>query len=287
MPNFTERYVVTGALSLTSALHIGGGRTPMLSTDAPIVRTATGQPFIPGSSFKGAFRSTVEKLAGSVPQARTCAFTEGNDCPGPQGEEQRRFNERRRRAGWNEQELVEELERTLCDTCRLFGTPFMASKLLINDLYLGNGLEAATLIRDGVGIDRDSERAVDRIKYDFEVVDPTASFDLRLILDDPTETDLALTCMGLAEFVAGYAGVGGKRSRGLGNCALRDLRVYHLDLRDPATRAARLRDYLIGKGDRGTALAGLTPANRMDSVPSADDFLRQQIEAFLGRKGAA
>lgn len=287
MPIFSERYVFTGTLALTSALHIGGGRTPMLSTDAPIVRTATGQPFIPGSSFKGAFRSTVEKLAGSAPQSRTCAFTAGAGCPGPQGDEQRRFNEQRRQAGWTEQQFVDQLEGTLCDTCKLFGTPFMASKLLFSDLYLGDGVEATTQIRDGVGIDRDSERAVDGIKYDFEVVDPTAGFDLRLTLDDPTATDLALTCMGLAEFVAGYAGLGGKRSRGLGNCALRGLQVYRLDLHDPATRAAKLRDYLIGKTDSNAALSDLTPANRMDSLPSSDQFLSEKIATFLSRTEVA
>jgi len=54
------KYLFKGRLELKTALHIGGGRLNMMNTDSPIVRTPEGFPFIPGSSFKGAFRSTVE-----------------------------------------------------------------------------------------------------------------------------------------------------------------------------------------------------------------------------------
>src|SRR5207253_2814810 len=61
-----RRYLFTGRLVLDTGLHVGGGSIGLSPSDSPIVRTPTGAPYIPGSGFKGAFRSTVEKLAGSI-----------------------------------------------------------------------------------------------------------------------------------------------------------------------------------------------------------------------------
>lgn len=277
---FEQRYFFTGQLVLETALHIGGGRGTLLATDSPVVRTATDDPFIPGSSMKGAFRSTVEKLAGSVLGVRACALTDGAGCPGAQGDEQQALHQSRR--GWTEQRLLSHLEHALCDTCWLFGSPFRSSRLLFSDLYLQRAGDAVTQVRDGVGIDRDSERAVDQIKYDFEVVDPGASFDFQLLLDDPTRRDLALTCLGLCEYVTGFGGIGGKRSRGLGACRLVGLRVHYLDLTDSKTRWSNLRRYLLGANAPTTA----TLADRLEAVPDVDGFLTAQIDALLTAKGA-
>lgn len=246
---FERRYVFAGRLVTVTALHIGGGRATLAPTDSPVLRGPDQKPFIPGSSFKGAFRSTVEKL-GTAVGLRCCGLTEDGLCPGAPGETQKRFHEKRAEEEWSEQRMLEELDGKsawkLCPTCRLFGASFLASKVFVDDLALFDWA-GTTQIRDGVAIDRDSERAVDGLKYDFEVVPPDATFNLRITLEEPSETDLALTCAGLSEFVSGLAGLGGKRSRGLGRCRLDDLRVYELDLRDPATRGERLKNYLLNQ----------------------------------------
>src|SRR5690349_9307223 len=63
-----NRYVFTGKLVMLTAFHIGGGRVTLSSSDSPVVLTPEQIPFIPGSSFKGALRSTVEKLVPSLPE---------------------------------------------------------------------------------------------------------------------------------------------------------------------------------------------------------------------------
>ena len=63
------RYIFTGKLKLKSAMHIGGGEINLRGTDSPIVLTPEGKPFIPGSSFKGVFRSTVEKFGWRDPKS--------------------------------------------------------------------------------------------------------------------------------------------------------------------------------------------------------------------------
>lgn len=247
MRTFERRYVFTGRLVFTTALHIGGGRGTLSPSDSPILLGPDGEPYIPGSSLKGSFRSMVEKLAPSV-GLRACGLIDGAACPGAPGEGQRSFQQQREQHGWSESGTVRALGEQLCDTCKLFGSHWMASRMLFDDLVV-ESWAGVTQIRDGVAIDRDSERARDRLKYDYEVVPPGAAFSFRAILEEPTDADVALAAVGLSELESGYGSVGGLRSRGLGRCQLEELRVYELDLRnlDSRARAERLRRYLLGR----------------------------------------
>ena len=263
MREMHRKYVFTGKLELKSGMHIGGGQTNLRGTDSPVVLTPEGDPFIPGSSFKGVFRSTVEKLVNVIPNRRTCfLFVEG-DCPTTNQED---FNNRRRDSSWSETQLVEILEKELCDTCKLFGSPYTASKVFFSDLYVEEWAETIQL-RDGVAIDRDSERAVDRLKYDYEVVSVGSTFKIEIVLENPNDTDLSLVCVGLNEFVSGMGGIGGMRSRGLGNCQLIDLTAYESDLRDPD----QLQRYLVGK----------RLEEKMTKVDDMTDFLEKHIGVLL------
>ncbi len=135
---------------------------------------------------------------------------------------------------------MEDILNELCDTCRLFGSPFAAARLNVNDLYMPKEEWSGVLqIRDGVAIDRDSETAKDRLKYDFEVVPASATFDLEIVLENATPKDVQLICVGLSEFVHGFGTIGGKRSRGLGVGRLEKLRVSALELTGEDVSAGR------------------------------------------------
>src|SRR5712664_2596195 len=71
-----NRYVFNGQLVMKTALHIGGGKATLSASDSPVVLTPDQKPFIPGSSFKGALRSTIEKLVPGLPGFTTCALVE-------------------------------------------------------------------------------------------------------------------------------------------------------------------------------------------------------------------
>jgi len=194
--NLSNRYVFEGTLVMETALHIGGGKVTLSSSDSPVVLTPDQKPFIPGSSFKGALRSTVEKIVPSLPASAnlfSCALIELDEdelkeqqthqkiCSTVrQAEIARRRRDQPARAPVIQREAI----AGLCDTCQLFGSPFTAARLSVNDLYMPDGDWNGFLqTRDGVAIDRDSEKAKDRLKYDFEVVPASATFKLKIVLE--------------------------------------------------------------------------------------------------------
>lgn len=251
-----NRYVFDGTLEMLTALHIGGGTATLSHTDSPVVLTPDGLPFIPGSSFKGTLRSTIEKLVSSLPESlglRSCGLpTEENvseQCPTAR---QKQIAQQRRDARDTERAdlVLAEAREQLCHTCQLFGSPYAAARITLHDLYLLNDeWSSTTQVRDGVAIDRDSETAKDGAKYDFEVVPATTAFTMRIILENATEQDLQLISMGLSEFLHGFGGVGGLRSRGMGACILKDVQVRYLDLTKGTERERmqRLQHYLLKK----------------------------------------
>lgn len=247
-----NRYVFDGKLEMKTGLHIGGGKVTLSYSDSPVVLTSDGLPFIPGSSFKGTLRSTIEKIVAGLPSELglyTCGLPVGEhpeeSCPTARQDEIRK----QRRDHADEIDSLMKRERSkLCHTCQLFGSPFAAARITINDLYLVNDdWSGIKEIRDGVAIDRDSETAKSGLKYDFEVVPSTTVFGLHLIIENATDEDLQLISIGLGEFVSGFGGVGGFRSRGLGACILNDLEIRYLDLTEgnAAERRQRLQQYLL------------------------------------------
>lgn len=264
-----NRYLFEGLLTMKTAFHIGGGKMTLSVSNSPVVLTPTGLPFIPGSSFKGALRSTVEKLVPDLPDFSSCALIElpeeeqEQEMQKPVGERccptvrQRAIVQSRRAREQRGQEIDPDKELAalladLCDTCRLFGSPFAASCINVSDLYLSDEKwPGGVQIRDGVAIDRDSERAKDRLKYTFEVVPASAQFSLSLVLENATPKDLQLISVGLSEFVHGFGVIGGKRSRGLGVCELEGLKVSSLELVGEgittSQRNTRLQQYLVSK----------------------------------------
>lgn len=266
--NLLLRYVFKGELTMLSAMHIGGGKMQFSSTDSPVVRTATGEPFIPGSSFKGVFRSTVEKIAAVLPGLETCQlFDEDSCCPSVH---QKDYNDKRKNK--SEEEFYNLLDENICSGCSLFGSPYTSGKLYFQDLYPSKW-SGVVAVRDGVAIDRDSERAVDKMKYDYEVVEAGTSFCLELHLENPRKTDLAMTCLGIQELTNGFFYIGGMRSRGLGRCRLDNLMIYKLDFHS-GSEEERLEKL-------GTYLRGNSIEEKMSPIDNPNAFLEEQMNFLL------
>lgn len=261
-----NRYLFEGKLVMKTGLHIGGGKATLSHTDSPVVLTPDELPFIPGSSFKGTLRSTIEKVVAGLPAdlgLHSCGLLTLTQAPGEicSTARQEQIVEERRAHPDSAEDTLNKARQSLCHTCQLFGSPFAAARITVNDLYLINDeWSGRTQIRDGVAIDRDSETARSGLKYDFEVVPSTTVFGMRLVLENASETDLQLISIGLSEFAGGFGSIGGFRSRGLGACILTDLQIHVLDLADERLRKQRLYAYLLrDKADPRSGLDSLDP----------------------------
>lgn len=261
LSTFTSRLHFQGRLKLISALRVGAQQSQAVDEpDLPVLRDAAGLPYIPGSSFKGALRSYVESVARALqaqpdvqdrnlaclvvgkdkqrfPDDATClvqnevtilkkmspeTWREAREVQAllPRLPDQATLQDLVSRHG-RDAVLDQTLRSLSCWTCRLFGAPWLASKVLIKDLYVLNPEQfAGTQIRDGVAIDRDTGRAGSGLKYQFEAVPADAGFGLELLVENATEAELGLLWLGMSAFERGEVLLGGAKSRGLGWCKL-------------------------------------------------------------------
>lgn len=128
---------------------------------------------------------------------------------------------------FDDKAFTEELFSHSCTACRLFGSPWLASRVHFQDAMLVNGEALPRLIevRDGVGIDRDLGTAKPKVKFDFEVVPAGAEFGLRILVENAEEWEIGLLLLVLRTVERGELPVGGKTTRGLGWAKLCDLKV--------------------------------------------------------------
>jgi CRISPR-associated RAMP protein (TIGR02581 family) len=271
------RYILHGQMITDTGLHVGSGYgSPR--TNATVVRDMEQRPYIPGSSFKGALRSTVERLIAGLPGSKvtSCQLAEDYaDCLTTDKTRQQKYQDLQEhfaRKEKTEQDLIDFLKDGdgLCDTCRLFGSPFSQSRLLVRDLTLtSNEGKVAGEIRHGVGIDRETLTAREKIKFDFEALPSQLQFEAELIVERPSPLDLALLALGLREMELGFVPLGGIRSRGLGRCHLASLEVRELDLTNKTAVLSFLRQSRPASQEQARQLAG--------QPKDASEFIEQHL----------
>lgn len=249
-----HRIDINGELVTDTGLHIGSGDRE--GSDASILRSLHGWPYIPGSSLKGVLRARVESVAhlfGHHP----CFLrkTEGENCKclsqrkkGPED-----IQKKAKEFADNPTALADFLCSNLCIACRLFGGASWRSRLCFADLHPVDG-DVPTERRDGVGIDRDSRRAVDNVKYGFQTVPPLTRFHFRLTAENLDADERLLLVVAISELVHGHVSLGGKTSRGLGSC--------HLDLERTTVRETHF-------GDRSAFLRFFTQSRAQEQQPLA------------------
>ena len=207
---FQSRLNLKGEVETLTAIRIGAGRsTSPISSDLPVVRDAYNQPYIPGSSFKGVFRSYIESILRSLTNNKSVVCNPTNyDEQCITRKEIKPLQEKR------DDQLI--LDKT-CWVCQLFGSSWYASKLQIRDLHVDTDLWFGQYQqRDGVAIDRDTETAADGMLYDYEVVPAGVQFDFHAIVDNAEDWQLGMLYLGLSAFQNGDLTIGGGSSRGLG-----------------------------------------------------------------------
>lgn len=249
---FESRTLITATLEMQTALSVGSRASlEPTGTDLPVIKDQTGVPFVPGSSIKGVIRSEMEKvlrsLDGEAAQLRACdpfgdeRKSQNKQCITSEEKDDiikkiENIPEKDR-----EMELSQKIWDASCTVCRLFGSPWLASRLAFKDASLTNLQELAeiTSIRDGVGIDRDRGAAKDGLKYDFEVVSPGAKFSIVILAENVESWEIGLLLSVLRPWQEGYLLIGGKSSRGPGWGKLTGISIERIEKKD-------LLGYLLG-----------------------------------------
>ncbi len=287
-----RRYQFEGALLTVTGLHVGSGHGDF-TTDARFVRTGDNRLYIPGSSLKGALRSAVERMVASLQsfgpaelRLRSCLLDGESglgdpNCPTVHKEWQTLFS-REREKGLDERTIAHWLYGggcrefptvALCDTCQLFGSPYVASKVSVRDLPLRG--QTHTEIRHGVGIDRDTGAARPQIKFDYETAPGGVTFDFRLDTEALDDREAGLLCCGLRELEQERVPLGGNSSRGLGRCKLTLAKVTETE---PENAAAWL-DRLVGATPQDTR------GSQLHTGPTVERWMNGMIRGLFGQLG--
>jgi len=219
---FTSRLELTGTLTTVTALRVGAGRSiEPIGSDIPVVKDVLGNPFIPGSSFKGALRSRLESfLRGIYSEPDPEKLRKKVADPSNEKEWSLTATEisaLKQAYKGNDLKLSEAIIAETDQISRLFGSPWLASKFQVQDLLVEAGAWFGQYQeRDGVAIDRDTETASTGKLYNFQVVPPGTPFKLKIVVENAEDWELGLLMLGLRQFEQEQIPLGGGRSRGLG-----------------------------------------------------------------------
>ncbi|MGD2089712.1 MAG: CRISPR-associated RAMP protein Csx7 [Candidatus Aminicenantes bacterium] len=204
-----EKIIIRGRVEPLTSLHIGWQRSfDPVDSDAQVIKDPRGNPFIPGSSFKGILRSFIERFLSGAGVKKVCFPTDNESCI--DDEELDELVE----AG----DKIKYILENACPVCRVFGSSHMGSKLKIKDMPVKKEEwhEVFLRIRDGIIIDRESRTAKDKGKYDFETVSPGVVFNMELVGDNLTDAEKGMIFTAFDLISQGFGALGGNVSRGTG-----------------------------------------------------------------------
>lgn len=250
---FKNRLEIDGTLLTVTALRISAGRSSEpIGSDLPVIKDALGRPLIPGSSLKGALRSRLESFLRGIDPG--LAANPANEAKWSITAKQMRElkEEHERDKNLTDRDLSIAIEEKTDFLSRLFGSPWIASKLQIRDLtVLEDNWFGQYQERDGVSIERDTETAAEGKLYDFQVVPAETPFQFRAVVENAEPPELGLLSIGLHQLESEQIPLGGGRSRGLGVVKLEvtDMRWF-----DSQGKPELILEYLqkLTKGDSNT-----------------------------------
>ncbi|MFQ5638878.1 MAG: RAMP superfamily CRISPR-associated protein [bacterium] len=274
-----NRYILRGILQFDTAAHIGSGLGNQLA-DSLFVRS-NDTFYVPGSSLRGALRSTVDRVAAGLTAGvgsalETTCFLDtngGSRCfSARQGrpEDLEKWHNERRPDKFIFEQMV--AGGHLCRVCRLFGSPYMASKLKVLDSFPTASLPSRGSIRTGIGIDRDTEAVREGVLFEVEVLDTQPAFQVEIMaenLETENPDDWGLLALGILEMTRESFYLGAKSASGLGKCHL-------------------IRDSIMIEGFEGPEQlknfvtdAGFAQKYDHASATTAMEFLKRKLTLFL------
>ncbi len=233
-----RRAVIEVELENISPLRIGSGREPPLGSTVDlavirITRNGRDEPYIPGTSMKGIFRSVSGAVAKVEKGLDVCSGLSKSTCMDVKevgGKSLMKYVEDMLRENLVK-DAGEVFFNNACLMCKLFGAPSFGAHIAFGDAYVQDGYSFGT--RTGIAIDRRTGAAFSGALYTVEYVEPGAVFKFDINTTNLPNYALGLLAKVLKMVDRGEVRVGGFKTRGFGVLRLRSLKIRVHDLRYP------------------------------------------------------
>lgn len=208
-----NQVVLDVSLKVNRTLLVGSGQGEITpgGVDIPQIRMTTGrrpdvqgEPYVPGSSLKGAIRSTCETVIRTfVDGYRESGVLCYDDAP-------------------EEKTTCGKENEPLCMMCDTFGNTNRISKVSFDDAFLTDASlqqlrDAAVQHRTGVSISRKTGAAKSGALFSVEFVPRGAEFEFKILCTNILPAELKLLLLALELFNRGRFKLGGQKSRGMGS----------------------------------------------------------------------
>lgn len=215
-----NQVVIDTRLTVNRTLVVGSGQGDITpgGIDIPQIRMTTGrqpdfpgEPYLPGSSLKGAIRATCETVIRTfVENYKASGVLHYDDAP-------------------EEQSDCGKDDRPLCMMCDTFGNTNRISKVSFDDAFLTpdswNLLrDAAVQSRAGVSLKR-TDGTVDKGPFFIEFIPQGAEFEFQILCTNILPSELKLLLLAMELFNRGRFKLGGQKSRGMGSVTFEIARV--------------------------------------------------------------
>ena len=235
---FKNKYILTGKIVVLNALHIGSGREKD-DRDAPFISLDDDKNFyIPGSTFRGYLSTKLERFLDSgngfkiknngeeLNEADVKLIFGYTNLDKLETKINDKDNEEDRKLKENNRKIQDRIIRKL-NAKNLDEVKSLAGRIHVSDMPVLKDVKYVT--RDGIKIDRNTGATEKRAKFDYDVVPAGTEFDLNIELENIENYQLDLIGLALNDILKDNGDLfGGKTSRGIGKCKIKDLKMKYV-----------------------------------------------------------
>ena len=239
---FKNKYILTGKIVVLNALHIGSGKEKD-DRDAPFISLDDNKNFyIPGSTFRGYLSTKLERFLDSgngfkiknngeeLNEADVKLIFGYTNLDKLETKINDKDNEEDRKLKENNRKIQDRIIRKL-NAKNLDEVKSLAGRIHVSDMPVLKDVKYVT--RDGIKIDRNTGATEKRAKFDYDVVPAGTEFDLNIELENIENYQLDLIGLALNDILKDNGDLfGGKTSRGIGKCRLKDLKMKYVTSED-------------------------------------------------------
>lgn len=212
-----RQVIIEGIVETQSPLRIGAGESAIsIGNEQPVLKTTDGKPIIPGSSWKGVFRSTGERILRNK-GIEVCSGI-GKDYCLNNRHMYKCFQEQLRK--YNINEALKIFWEYTCLNCKTFGTMSVIGAVKFLDSY---PISYKLATRTMVAISRTEGAAAYKSLVTVEYVEPGSTFTFRLIGNNLPNYVIGYLVSIMKEIHDGLVQIGGFKSRGFGFIKFKEL----------------------------------------------------------------